>query len=97
MRCDAYRDSSAARPSSARTAANPNGNTVWAIVDHDGEFAAPEPGVVASAAAAVGALAGCAARRRSRPRVARARRETGLRPGTPIAVRPILLAAASPR
>ena len=52
MSFDAYRNSLGAPPQLGANGHDTDGNTVWAIVDHGGLFAVPEP-----AGAAVGAVA----------------------------------------
>lgn len=65
MSFDAYRDSLGAPPQLGAHGNDPDGNTVWAIVDHDGRFAVPEPGAEAGFLAALFALRLTA--RRARP------------------------------
>lgn len=56
MSFDEYRDSLGAPPQLGAHGNDPDGNTVWAIVDHEGRFAVPEPGETAGFLAALLAL-----------------------------------------
>ncbi|RIL05028.1 MAG: hypothetical protein DCC71_11915 [Proteobacteria bacterium] len=57
MSFDAYRSSLGAPPQLGAHGNDPDGDTVWAIVDHGGRFAVPEPGSATAGAAACLALA----------------------------------------
>lgn len=65
MSFDEYRASLGAPPQLGAHGNDPDGNTVWAIVDHDGRFAVPEPGAMAGFLAALLTL-GFTARQRKR-------------------------------
>lgn len=56
MSFDEYRDSLGAPPQLGAHGNDPDGNTVWAIVDHGGRFAVPEPGATAGFLVALLAL-----------------------------------------
>lgn len=73
MSFDAYRNSLGAPPPLGAHGYDTGGNTVWAIVDHGGLFAVPEPAAAVAGAVALLALAGARAQsQRSASKRARA-------------------------
>lgn len=77
MSFDAYRNSLGAPPQLGAHGHDTDGNTVWAIVDHGGLFAVPEPAAAAVGAVALLALASAQSARNASNRARAASRSSG--------------------